>query len=67
MMNNICEKLHLFLDSIFDYLYYEKLKKSTKVKPEYYCNDHVIISVSDEDYFNGYPFRIGKRNNPPKN
>jgi len=73
-MNNICEKLHLFLDQIFENLYLKQLKDSTKVTPAYYCknrylpyekeeeNEDIIVLVvaKEEDYLRGYMNGSGK-------
>ena len=42
-MSSICERLHLFLEGIFEYYNCELLKKSKKVTPEHYFEEEMPL------------------------
>ncbi len=42
-MSSICERLHLFLEEIFEYYNCELLKKSKKVTPEHYFKEKMPL------------------------
>jgi len=55
-MSSICERLHLFLEGIFEYYNCELLKKSKKVTPEYHFEEGMPLPPEET---NAYGMRDG--------